>query len=49
MELYNEIINDLLAEDNTNLEIRENNTRGIYIEGLKEITVMNEADAIALL
>lgn len=36
MEIYNEIVNDLLDPGNTNLRLREDPRRGVYVEGVRE-------------
>ena len=36
MEIYNEVVNDLLNPANTNLKLREDPRRGIYVEGVHE-------------
>jgi len=36
LEIYNEVVNDLLDPANTNLRLRENPKRGIYVEGVQE-------------
>ena len=46
MELYNEIINDLLNENNKNLEVRKDLKKGIYVDKLTEVLVSTEEEAI---
>jgi centromeric protein E len=41
LEIYNEIINDLLDPRNTNLRVREDKSRGVFVENLKEDVVMS--------
>ena len=48
-EIYNEIINDLLSPQNTNLSIRESKKNGIYLDGLKEEIVLSPEQAMSLL
>jgi len=36
LEIYNEIVNDLLDPGNTNLRLREEPKRGVYVEGVRE-------------
>lgn len=36
LEIYNETITDLLWPDATNLQVREDNKNGTYVEGLTE-------------
>jgi len=49
MEIYNEIVNDLLNASNTNLRIREDRIKGVYVEGLKEEIVMAADQVFSLL
>lgn len=49
LQIYNETINDLLKKENNNLDIRENLSKGIYIQNLSEIIVKNENDALEYL
>ena len=37
MEIYNEIVNDLLTPGNTNLKIHEDPVKGVYVGNLKEV------------
>ncbi|KAH9326935.1 hypothetical protein KI387_007113, partial [Taxus chinensis] len=39
MEIYNEEIKDLLCPENCKLEIHENQERGVFVAGLKELIV----------
>jgi centromeric protein E len=39
LELYNEMINDLLDTKKKNLEIRENSQKVIFVEGLTEVNI----------
>eukprot|EP01094_Clydonella_sp_ATCC50884_P001310 TRINITY_DN10990_c0_g1_i1.p1 TRINITY_DN10990_c0_g1~~TRINITY_DN10990_c0_g1_i1.p1 ORF type:complete len:223 (+),score=47.30 TRINITY_DN10990_c0_g1_i1:60-728(+) len=49
-ELYNEVINDLLNPlGGTNLQIRENKKRGIYIENLREEVVLSPEQVLSIL
>jgi kinesin family protein 15 len=41
LEIYNEVITDLLAPSATNLQIREDIKAGCYVEGLSEEIVQN--------
>lgn len=36
LEIYNEVVNDLLNPANTNLKLRDHPKRGIYVEGVQE-------------
>eukprot|EP00123_Amoebidium_parasiticum_P012425 comp21342_c0_seq1/m.29273 comp21342_c0_seq1/g.29273 ORF comp21342_c0_seq1/g.29273 comp21342_c0_seq1/m.29273 type:complete len:582 (-) comp21342_c0_seq1:108-1853(-) len=49
MEIYNEVVNDLLAPENTNLKIHEDKLRGVYVQGLKEQVVMSLEQVMTLL
>ncbi|KAE9585628.1 putative plus-end-directed kinesin ATPase [Lupinus albus] len=46
LEIYNEQILDLLDPSSNNLQIREDNKKGVYVENLKEIEVTNGRDVI---
>jgi len=41
LEIYNEVINDLLRMEGSNLNIREDKKKGIFVEGLKEEIVVS--------
>jgi len=41
LQIYNEVVNDLLNPANANLRIREDTKKGIYVEGLKEDIAMS--------
>ncbi|GMI81650.1 hypothetical protein like AT3G44050 [Hibiscus trionum] len=49
LEIYNEQILDLLDPSSTNLQIREDMKKGVYVENLKEIEVTSARDVIQLL
>ncbi|CAI2384300.1 unnamed protein product [Moneuplotes crassus] len=51
MEIYNEVINDLLDKDSTNLKIREDtsNSMGAYVEGLKSVQIQNYEEFMEVL
>ena len=51
MEIYNEIINDLLDPEAQNLKIREdlNTPLGAYVEGLKSVKIENYEDFMRVL
>ncbi len=49
VEIYNEIINDLLNPSATRLKIRENREKGVYVQGLKEEIVMSAQQVLALI
>ncbi|CAI9105872.1 OLC1v1004893C1 [Oldenlandia corymbosa var. corymbosa] len=46
LEIYNEQILDLLDPSSLNLQIREDNKKGIYVENLTEIEVTSARDVI---
>jgi len=41
LEIYNEVINDLLRLEGSNLNVREDKKRGIFVDGLKEEIVVS--------
>ena len=49
LEIYNEVITDLLNPAATNLQIREDIKRGCFVEGLSEEAVQNADDALRVL
>ena len=49
MQLYNEEVNDLLAQDNTKLQIHESREAGIYVAGLREEIVASCEAVLRLL
>ncbi|CAA6660430.1 unnamed protein product [Spirodela intermedia] len=48
LEIYNEVINDLLDPTGQNLRIRED-CQGTYVEGIKEEVVLSPAHALSLI
>ena len=44
LQIYNEIISDLLKPERTNLSIREDKKRGVFVEGLSEWVVRSPAE-----
>jgi centromeric protein E len=48
-QLYNEEVNDLLAQDNTKLQIHESREAGIYVAGLREEIVTSSEHVLQLL
>ncbi|CAN1730269.1 Kinesin-like protein KIN-7E, chloroplastic [Linum perenne] len=48
LEIYNEVINDLLDPTGQNLRIRED-PQGTYVEGIKEEVVLSPAHALSLI
>ncbi|KAG0556184.1 hypothetical protein KC19_11G032900 [Ceratodon purpureus] len=49
LEIYNEQITDLLEPTSTNLQMREDVRKGVYVENLTEIEVNSVQDVIQLL
>lgn len=49
VEIYNEVISDLLDPSRTNLKIREEHAKGIYAEGAVEEVVTSASHALALI
>jgi len=49
LQIYNESIDDLLKSEKKHLSIRENQKKGIYVEGLSEWAVCSPNDIYALL
>ncbi|MEW5309683.1 MAG: hypothetical protein WDW38_001552 [Sanguina aurantia] len=47
LEIYNETITDLLHPNSTNLQIREDNEKGPFVEGLSEHNVQNAEEVLA--
>ncbi|KAF3447005.1 hypothetical protein FNV43_RR12185 [Rhamnella rubrinervis] len=48
LEIYNEVINDLLNPAGQNLRVRED-SQGTYVEGIKEEVVLSPAHALSLI
>ncbi|XP_019248653.1 PREDICTED: kinesin-like protein KIN-7E, chloroplastic [Nicotiana attenuata] len=48
LEIYNEVINDLLDPTGQNLRVREDG-QGTYVEGIKEEVVLSPAHALSLI
>ncbi|KAG9459852.1 hypothetical protein H6P81_004360 [Aristolochia fimbriata] len=48
LEIYNEVVNDLLDPTGQNLRIREDN-QGTFVEGIKEEIVLSPAHALSLI
>jgi hypothetical protein len=44
LQIYNEVISDLLKPERTNLSIREDKKRGVFVEGLSEWVVRSPAE-----
>lgn len=49
LEIYNEVIKDLLNPSDKPLKIRENPTAGIYVEGLCELIVRDSTELMRLI
>jgi kinesin family protein 15 len=49
LEIYNEQITDLLEPSSTNLQIREDIKKGVYVENLMECYVSSVKDVMMLL
>eukprot|EP01104_Vermistella_antarctica_P016800 TRINITY_DN5806_c0_g1_i2.p1 TRINITY_DN5806_c0_g1~~TRINITY_DN5806_c0_g1_i2.p1 ORF type:complete len:1028 (+),score=192.27 TRINITY_DN5806_c0_g1_i2:115-3198(+) len=49
LEIYNEVINDLLAPENTNLVIHEDPQKGIFVGGVKEEIVLSPQQVMNLI
>mmetsp|Transcript_12087 Transcript_12087/g.18004 ORF Transcript_12087/g.18004 Transcript_12087/m.18004 type:complete len:558 (+) Transcript_12087:87-1760(+) len=49
IEIYNEIINDLLNPSGTRLRVRESKEKGVFVDGLKEEVVMSCQQVLALI
>ena len=49
MQLYNEEVNDLLAPENSKLQIHESKEAGVYVAGLREDIVTSAEHVLQLL
>lgn len=49
LEIYNEVVNDLLNPSSKELKLREHPSIGVYVENLAELVVSNETDIERLL
>ena len=49
LQIYNEVISDLLKSDRTNLQIREDKRRGVFVEGLSEWAVRSPYEIYSLM
>ncbi|KAF6254437.1 hypothetical protein COO60DRAFT_1665196 [Scenedesmus sp. NREL 46B-D3] len=49
LEIYNEVITDLLNPSGSNLQIREDIKRGCFVEDLSEQLIQNSSDAMRLM
>ena len=49
LEIYNELVKDLLSSEDNNLELREDPVRGISVAGINEVTASNTNEVLQLL
>ncbi|KAL4430593.1 hypothetical protein ABPG77_005833 [Micractinium sp. CCAP 211/92] len=49
LQIYNEVISDLLKPESANLVVREDRRRGVHVEGLSEWVVRSPAEVYALM
>eukprot|EP00741_Cyanophora_paradoxa_P007814 tig00001214_g7560.t1 len=49
LQIYNEVISDLLKPDRTNLVIREDRKKGVFVEGLSEWVVRTPGEIYGLM
>ena len=49
LQIYNEVISDLLKTERTSLQIREDPRRGVFVEGLSEWAVRSPAETCNLM
>ena len=49
LEIYNEIVSDLIDPQRTNLRIREDREGAVYTEGALEVAITSAAEAEALI
>lgn len=49
LQIYNEVISDLLKPSRNNLGIREDKKRGVYVDGLSEWVVSKPKDIYTLI
>lgn len=49
LQIYNEVISDLLKPERVNLTIREDKKRGVFVEGLSEWVVRSPAEIYGLM
>ncbi len=49
LQIYKEVVSDLLKPERTNLTIREDKKRGVYVEGLSEWVVRSPAEIYGLM
>lgn len=49
LQIYNEVVSDLLRSDRVNLNIREDRKRGVFVDGLSEWAVRNPSEIYSLI
>lgn len=49
LQIYNEVISDLLKTDRTSLQIREDKKKGVFVEGLSEWAVRSPVEIYSLM
>lgn len=49
MEIYNEVLNDLLNPAKTNLKLREDSRKGFFVEGITEETLVSMDHALSVI
>jgi hypothetical protein len=49
LQIYNEVISDLLKQEWNSLTIREDKKKGVFVEGLSEWAVRSPRDIYALM
>jgi hypothetical protein len=49
LQIYNEVISDLLKSDRTSLQIREDRRKGVFVEGLSEWAVRSPHEIYSLM
>ena len=49
LQIYNEVISDLLKVERTSLQIREDKKKGVFVEGLSEWAVRTPNEIYGLL
>lgn len=49
IQIYNEVISDLLRHEKKKLEIREDTKKGVYVEGVSEFAVVKPEEIIELI
>lgn len=49
VQIYNEIVSDLILCDRNNLQIREDKKRGVFVDGLSEWAVRNPSEVFSLI